>query len=309
MVNTIGLRCYLVTAQRERDPAWLSFDDDLEFELTPERFLKNFIETHAEPVRDHDRERSWYFAPANPPAENGSSKGYIHYGTFGFESKIVNLRTRKASYNRKVDDAEEIPLFYEFWRPDDADYALMAFQSFGVRSCINAVQEKFKDRFSSANPGYAIRFTKLVPDDGSGGVYSTAPVKHIRLIKRNASADIADKYVAESSKPIDIELHLKARRNQSLGPFGTVSRKLKSGRAGGLITYEGVEFGEAIANIRIGGKYRPVGVFGSNADTGVIDLTPDVKKGRDGHPIYTSIEEQTAQILAEMNSIVGNRRR
>jgi len=307
MANAIGLRCYLVTAHQQRDPASLSFDDEFEFEFPPARFLKNFVEINSNSVRDNDRERSWYFEPKSFGGTDGSSKGYIHYGTFGFESDFVNTRTKKKQYRRKVDDVEEIPLFYEFWRPKGADYAFAVFQSFAGRSCVTLVTEKIEKAFAMANEGYALKFKKLVPNDGSGSLYDDAPVKQLRFIKRNASSDIADRYLGESSKPIDMELLLKARRMQSLGRFGSISRKLNKSESTGVIIYDGVEFGEAIASIRIGGKYRPVGIFGINSDAGVIDITNDIKKGLDGHPVYDTLEEQAANILGDFNRMMASR--
>lgn len=308
MVNAIGLRCYLITARKERDTETLSFEDDFEFDFSPAPFLKNFVQTNSESVRDTDRERSWYFEPKSFGPAEGSSRGYIHYGTFGFESNLVDSKTKKAEFRRKIDHVEEIPLFYEIWRPKGADYAFAAFQSFAGRSCVTLVGEKIEEAFRIANPGYVLKLKKLVPNDGSASVYAQAPVKQLRFIKRNASSDIADRYIGEASNPIDMELLLKARRKQSLGPFGTISRNLKRSEAG-VITYDGIDFGEAIASIRVGGKYRPVGIFGIGPDTGVIDITSDVKRGVDGHPIFTAIEEQTKQILADFNATVARKMR
>jgi hypothetical protein len=309
MANAIGLRCYLVTAQRDRDTKRLAFDDAFEFEFPPASFLKNFVESNAESTRDHDRERSWYFEVVEDSKSEGNSKGYIHYGTFGFESDFVNSKTKKKQYRRKVDDVEEIPLFYEIWRPVDADYAFAAFQSFAGRSCVTLVTKAIEDAFRNANEGSSLKFKKLVPTDGTSGVFADAPVKQLRFIKRNASSDIADRYIGESDNPIDMELLLKARRKQSLGKFGEISRTLNKITKAGVIEYDGVQFGEAIANIRVGGRYRPVGIFGISSDAGVIDVTADVKRGADGHPIFTSIEKQSEAILGDFNRTVGGRRR
>ena len=200
-------------------------------------------------MRDSDRERSWYFEPKGKGTTEGSSKSYIHYGTLGFESNLVNSKTKKKQYRRQVDDVEEIPLFYEFWRPRDADYAFGVFQSFAGRSCVALVTEKIEEAIRIANEGYTLKSKKLVPTDGSGSVYAEAQVKQLRFIKRNASSDIADRYIGEADKPIDIELLLKARRKQSLGSFGSISRTLKNTGRAGVIEYDGVEFGEATANI------------------------------------------------------------
>jgi hypothetical protein len=304
MASAIGLRGYLITAHRKGEQSLLPFASK-DFVVAPPQFLTNFVNGHNHVVQNAERERSWYFEQKIEDGP-GNSRGYTHYGTFGFESNFVDSKTKVKNYRRKVDDIEEIPLFYEFWWPDGAKFAFAAFQSFQGRSCIGLVMDALKEEFEALNPGYILKYQKLLPSEGSA-LYSAAPVKVLRLIKRNVSQDVTDRYLPKAAPgKVNFEVKLSAGRNQILGSFGGIAGALRKSDAG-LVLHDGVEFTEAYAEVKIGGKYRPVGVFGSDASAGVIDISQDIKRGPDGHPTFDSIIEQCDKILSDFFEIVSNK--
>jgi hypothetical protein len=301
MTSAIGLRGYLVTAHKKGDRALLSFESD-EFRIKPSPFFTSFVSGHAAVVQNAEKERSWYLEERES-AGAGSSRGYTHYGTFGFESNFVDSKTKAKNYRRKVDDIEEIPLFYEFWRPENADFCFAAFQSFQGRSCIKLVMDLAREEFAASNPGCMLKFQKLLPSEGSS-LYSKAPVRRLRLIKRNAPQDLTDRYLGRRvPDKVNFEVSLSTNRNKILGLFGEVTGALRKSDAG-LVLHDGIEFTEAYADVKIGGKYRPVGVFGSDSNAGVIDITEDIVRGSDGHPTYESLATQCDKILLDFYNVI-----
>lgn len=305
MVSAIGLRGYLITAHKKGDRAIIPFNDK-EFRVAPRPFLTKFVGSYTTAVKDDEGERSWYFEQLEEDGE-GNSKGYTHYGTFGFESNLVDHTTNTSNYQRKVNDVEIIPLFYEFWSPENKNFALAAFQSFQGRSCIGYVMEKLKADFEAQNPGFIMKYQKLLPSDGNS-LYTTAPVKRLRLIKRNASSDITDKYLGNSKpKRVDFEVKLSAGRKGVLGTYNDVTGALKKSDKG-LVLHDGIEFSEAVAEVKIGGKFRPVGVFGSDSNAGVIDITGDIKRGDNGHPTFDSLTDQCDTILSDFYDVLTSKK-
>ena len=304
MTSAIGFRAYVLTVHPKGNRTAIPFDDN-GLKMTPNAFVTKFVTSHATAVQNDERERSWYFEQKDS-AGSGNSTGYVHYGTFGFESNLVNSKTKTSNYRRQVDDVEEIPLFYEFWWPKDSNHILAMFQSFAGRSCIQLVLGQIQEDFVKQNPGYALLTKKLLPNDGSGGLYSTAPVKRLRLIRRNLAADAAERYLGPAAPDrLDFEVILSAKRKGTLGLFGSVVNSLGK-NAAGVVVHDGIAFHEAVADIKIGGKIRPVGVFGSDTDAGVIDITEDVTRGKDGHPTLKSLQEQSDKILQDFHSVLTN---
>lgn len=302
MPASIGIRVYQVSAHKKNsrgsNPAEAS-----ELATDVPTFLANFITGNAAAIHNTELERSWYFEEKEN--DEGGSRGYVHYGTFGFESNFVNSATKKTNYRRKVDDVEEIPLFYETWHPAGSSFGLLAFQSFQGRSCISLVFHHMAAAFEAANPAYILRYKKLLPNDVKGSLYSTAPVKRLRLIKRNASSDDASRYFP-GTKPsmVDFEVSVSAKRKGTLGEFGAVTKGLHQ-NAAGVVVHDGIAFNEAIAEISVGGRLRRVGVFGSDTDAGVIDLTEAITLGADGHPTFASMKAESDVILTDFFNVLS----
>lgn len=297
MPSAIGLRVYqiLIYKKGAKEPRYFG-SKELKFEAP--QFISSFIDGHTSVVQNDKLERSWFFDPAELDGL-GNSVGYVRYGTFGFESNFIDAKTKITQYRRQVFDIEEIPLFYEVWSPTDRDYALLSMQSFQGRSCVGLVMEQLKTAFETANPGFFLRYKKLLPTDKSGSVYSKAPVRRLTLIKHRAPTDLTDRYYpTKSHTGVDFEVSLRARRNGMLGELGSVAGLFETDQAG-IVTHDGIAFDEAVAEIKVGRKTRRVGVFGSDSDAGVIDLSEDIERGADGHPTFESLVRESGEILKD----------
>lgn len=307
MTSTIGIRVYRVTVNESGKALPLLPLDSKDLNATVQSIIAKFVAQHSSVTQNDAAERSWYFEEKVSSA--GRSKGYLHYGTYGFESKLVDNRTKKENYKRKVHDIEEIPLFYEFWCPPKSTSGLFAFQSFQGRSCISMVMSALRDLFDKKNPRHYFGYSKLSPNDLKNNAFLQAPVKELRLIKRSAPSDIADQYFPNRPPaPVDLEVIISARRKSSLGRLGELVGKFQGGQDS-LIEHNGVEFPEAFAEVRVGNKTRRVGLYGVNSDAGVIDITHEIKRGSDGHPTFESLEEEVNSILTNFSKTLAERKR
>lgn len=302
MPASIGIRVYQLTAHKKNSRGSKPVDPK-ELASDVPAFLADFITSNAAAIQSSELERSWYFQEME--SDQSGSRGYVHYGTFGFESNFVNSATKKTNYRRKVDDVEEIPLFYETWCPPKSRFGLAAFQSFQGRSCISLVFHHMGEAFEKANPTFILRFKKLLPNDVAGSLYTTAPVKKLRLIKRNASGDDASRYFpGVTPEAVDFEVSVSAKRRRTLGDLGSVTKGLHQ-NAAGVVIHDGIAFNEAVAEISVGGRVRRVGVFGSDNDAGVIDLTEAITRGADGHPTFASIKAESDVILKDFYNVLA----
>lgn len=114
MPSAIGLRVYQISVSLRGDPQALPIDEpSLHQALKP--FITAFVGSKKRVVQNAEMERSWYFEEKQAHG-SGKSRGYVHYGTYGFASRMVDTITQTTNYTRKVTDVEEVPLYMSFGR-------------------------------------------------------------------------------------------------------------------------------------------------------------------------------------------------
>ncbi|WP_439471524.1 hypothetical protein [Brevundimonas sp.] len=306
MTSSIGLRFYKVTAhakhQRGSEPC-----DPAELASSVHAFLEEFVASHSEAVDDAEVERSWFFE-RKASEHDGSIRGYINYGTFGFESTFRSAKTKAKRYDRQVDDVEEVPLFFEFWEREEDRRHIFSFQSFHGRSCVSLVVVAIQKAFEAVNPNYILRFKKLVAVDSPNSLYRDAPVKKLTFIRSQKHSDRFEAYSASGEvRSVNFELSVKPQRGAILGILSDIAGDFEPDD-NGVVVIDGHEYEEAVATIMIGGKYRPVGILGPTADTGAVDVTEVVVKGANGHPTFDSIAEQSDILMIDLNNRIGDER-
>lgn len=303
MATPIGLRVYQLTVARRGDPEPLPIDTD-ELRVPLRRFFSRFLSNHRTVHRNDVSERSFYFIPVDGD-DRGRSVGHVRYGVFGFESQIVDTETQTVEYDRQRYHAEEVPLFYQLWTPDMGYSAFLALQTFGVRSCATHVLNLMREEFNSRNSEHLFRYTNLIPNDARGSIFNAAPVHSVKLIKRNSIGDLPNRLL-NRPEPVDYEVVVKARRGSTLGSLSDMTSFLRQ-NVESVVQFDGSEFDEARAEIKVGRKIRPVGVFGGSTQTGIIDISDDVERMASGHPTFDSILNQSQDIIEHFHTIVSGR--
>lgn len=306
MPAAIGLRFYKLTARRLRDR-----DKEVvpasELNVPVPAFIDLFVAEHADEdaVADVEKERSYYMEPLETYG-HGSTRGHVHYGTFGFESRIKKHKSKVVAYERKSSDVEEIPLYFDIWSPANDDFSMIALQSFGGRSCVHLVLHDMQKQFETLNPGYRLHTNKLLGNDSPQTLFADAPVKKLTLVRHNAHSDRFSSYrPGKPPRPIDIEVTYKAKRGGALGELRDMGGTLMQNDKG-VILFDGAEFDEATAEVMVGKRRRPVGLIGPNSETGTIDVSETVTYGANGHPTFVTIRAQSNDIIQDFYKRLKN---
>ncbi|MGF0540388.1 hypothetical protein ACQQ2Q_20530 [Agrobacterium sp. ES01] len=303
MAFSIGLRVYQVTIYKENDRSPLMLTSD-GAATDANNFLVDFVDSNLNPNDHEDLQRSWFFEKKSTAAVNNIF-GYLRYGTYGFESDLIDRKTKKSNYKRKVGDLEEIPLYFHFWTPAKQEFALAAFQSFQARSCVQVVINAATATFAKRHKGYRISFRKLMPGDVKSSVMYSSPVKQLTLIKKQVPQNKEDRYLFDF-KPdeVEFEISFKAKRKRTLGSLASILDK-SSDNAAQALRFDGIDFDQAKAEVTVGNKRRTVGILGYSNDAGVIELSESVQYGSDGHPSFASIKYETEQILKDFQTTLS----
>ena len=298
MDNSIGLHIYSVTQHKKRKPANIEFSDTGDGSRLLNA-LPHFIEKYTS-AKDEEGEfrRDWYLNPNDPAG--GTFEGTIMYGSSGFASDIVDRETRTTQYKRKTSDIEIIPLYYRFWVPTSGQYALLALQTFGTRSCVGRIQGALEAGFRLTNEGYRLDFTPVAP--GEIGTYKIAEVKRLSLTKRDYSSDAAENQLGDPGTLVDLGVSFSAKRRSNLGLLQSFTNRVKKASKKSVLEYNDTLFDEATAQIMVGGKLRTITLVGMSRNTGKFDLSTDVDRGLNGMPKFESISSETASLFSDIVS-------
>lgn len=273
-----------------------SFDDALLSEDLNDQ-ISGFINKNQKIKQDHDRQRTWFF---DPPSHNedGEYSGLIRYGTFGFESELIDTKTKQKQYDRKSSDFEQIALYYQFWLPEGEDFGLVAFQAFSGRSCISYVRAALQESFRKKNKGLTLRFEKITPVIVNKATFANSNVNQVTLIKRSSSSDLADLHGA-SKAPNEVEIEIKiSAKSGNFGKFRDLSSESLR-KSPGIYAIGSSPFQKATATVDFNGKARRVGIFGDTGNAGAFDVTEDITFGSNGHPDYSSIDSMADELLQD----------
>ncbi|MDW9598135.1 hypothetical protein GOA86_07015 [Sinorhizobium meliloti] len=293
MSFAIGLRFYRIAVRKkgQKEPLDIGPGSD-PCDLLD--YIEDFVARKTEPTDEGDAFRTWFFEPRDTNSIR-TVHGYISYGTHGFESKFKDVKTKKPKYQRQSTDLEEIPLYFQFWVPSDAKYALVSFQSFQGRSCVSFVQGAITSDFQKRYPDYLLTFRVLAP---SNAVSDVAPVKAVTFLKPKEFSDRADRsWLGKKIEELSYEVTVRARkRGAMIGTFKELE-KLLPANGSGFVEFDGAAYESVRADVKIGKKRRVIGVFGSGGDAGLIDITENVKKDKSGHPTFESLTAEVDSLM------------
>ncbi|MGQ3674230.1 hypothetical protein ACT6QH_01820 [Xanthobacter sp. TB0139] len=294
--NAIGLHVYAITQYRMRNsqsiPLSASGEGRLLKEFIP-KFIRKFSTAEYE---DGSRARFWHLNSVS--SNSDTTDGVIRYGSSGFESTIVDSKSLKENYARKVTDVEVIPLYFRLWIPQSGQYGLVALQTFGQRSCVGRFCRGFENGYRSVNDGYRVAFAPVVPAKLAS--YRDGEVKKISFFKHDHTSDSSENAVLPAGNLVDYQVTIQAKPKGNLGFLGGLREKFAARSGDSDIQYGDTNFDKATAEILIGKKRRRVTLFGVSRETGKFDLTDQVERGANGMPKIDSMRAETTSIFEDI---------
>lgn len=305
MSNTIGLRFYKVTFHEERNSSTID-TDDARLWHGDKHLVSEFMTKHTTVTNVDDAQRGWFFDKPKNTNERDVT-GRITYGIHGIVSRFVDVVSRHEKFKRTAVDLEEIPLFFQIFRPKGEHYIIFVFQSYGVRSCIFLVQKAFREYIKS-KADLTVRFRKLMPAEAGIDPFSAGLVKEMTLFKRKVSSDKVDAYRDDAPGEYDVKLSLVAKGKTNFGFYRNLTSKKIKDAGHSVASFD--EFDKATVRVKLGNNSKHITVFGDQGEAGTIDVTDDeLLKTADGHPTEESLKNIAKPILKHFNNaLIGYRK-
>jgi hypothetical protein len=221
--------------------------------------------------------------------------GLIKYGTTGIASDIIDPVHNVVQLRREKNFIEEIPLFFIFYMPEGEDTWYVASQSFGSRSCSTAFNRALFDFFRERS-NLILQVQKVMPIDGLE--MEPRPVQKLTLIRRRVDSEEFPNQLGHLARELMVTMSISIDGRGALGLFSEIRDRLE-GRADRALVYDGIEFDEAQATVKVGNSYRKVGLLGASNNAGVVDVSDQIERDDDDFPTFESIKNISLEICEE----------
>lgn len=252
----------------------------------------------------HDEENQKLMKVRQLGIEAQEISGIIETGEYGYESDIYNVQTNTVTYHRSSLDAELLPFYFRAYFPSGADEGILLLQRFGQLGIKVVFSDYMEDYFGRNYPELEIRFNPFMPETLLMDTIDSARVTKLRFIKFEIPTDLADTYVdGHIEETGEIEHQLKVKRR---GSFLSAIERIKEvimRRRDVTSFYELTEFPEydnVKVEVVINGRPRIIDLLNIGRFRTNYDISQEIEIGRDGHPVFDSIESFSKEFIRDL---------
>lgn len=244
----------------------------------------------------HDKKASW---------------GVITSGQYGVSADLIDVNTSKLAYQRLPEHAELMPFYFLINLPPAAKYGILILQRHGNQGIVTAFLRGLRGYLAQAYENYVLEVAAHVPSEVIGSL-ADGELKEMELIYYDIPDDIANKFGLKGNarKHAYLCQSIKAKRRMSLGKPPWMKAILSSKKplfevkpdwASDLNEHE-----EARFKVTYNGTQRTVTMSKMNQLAPYIDITDDVKIGKNGHPVFESVHAIASHLLADIAADMGS---
>ncbi len=260
-----------------------------------ETFKGMFAELHGKFVAPEEATRQLLITNAITVDDAARTlDGIVEVGSSGYGSEFFNLKSKKSTYKRKVNDAEMIPLHVRIWIPKGETFGVIALQNFGEVGCKTLLTNLILAEFDKITDKSVLRFREIIPKDAYDELVGDKKITKIRLIHHGVPNDIADKYGGVALDPTlgRLELSISSKRGSELGAEGFVKKMFKRGSfaTAGIIELDDFEPHEMKLEVKDENDRKQVISFTDMIKShSRIDVSNQVALNEEGHSKLESI--------------------
>jgi hypothetical protein len=230
--------------------------------------------------------------------------GLIESGDFGIATQLRNVITGQVTYNRPVDDAENVPLYFLIWIPEEGQRGILILQKLGILGIKTPLLAELKRRFETEFDSLRLVLNKLTYNRIVRNYLDNGRVTEIRLIQYEAPDDIRALYANrdEALKEVYVEyvVHAKSRKHIRIGDR---IRAVLEGRRGAnnLVEIAGFQPHKTKLNIEINGKRRTIDMGQTGALSLDFDISDEVEiDAQSNLPTFDSTDRIANELLEEL---------
>ena len=231
--------------------------------------------------------------------------GVVEVGDYGYAAPLLHSKTLLTSYNKTIDEAEMLPLYFRFHLPDAGSIGIFIVQRFGNRGAFSAVKAAMNERFEQLAPDFHLGIERFVPTSVMESL-THGGVREMQITTHTIPQDLADKVLLGGAKKsvAKVEFRIVAHA----GTFLTMNaadwlKKLE--KKGTHILETPDETPTIRVKVDYKGRDRMYDLQKMDVVAPYVDITEEVERTGQGHPKFDSIDSYAIDLRDELLDQLG----
>jgi hypothetical protein len=226
--------------------------------------------------------------------------GILETGEYGYESELVNFKTKQITHHREEEEAEVLPFYFLFYLPKDKNCGVILLQRFAQYGIREAMENALRLQIDKSEKKITLRINQLVPREYVQDYLKKGRLLSVSFTQFKVRRDFADQW-AHGSKEEDYgrtEFVIHAKRKG----FLPLSKKLKEVISGDreiskMIEIKNFDYDAVKIQVDLEGKLRTIKLDKLDKIRAYYDIDQEVKIGKNGHPEYKTIDDFSKKLL------------
>ena len=243
--------------------------------------------------------------------------GLLRQGAFGTAADILNVDDGNVAHEKKTNEAEMRPFFFNVWLPESAPFALVCSLRISNDGIIGSLAQYLRDEANTLNEGIHLKIEPVVESQLFDQLIDGSQIKKIRMIRYSLPDDVSE-YLGYSSldpEEFEFEISVKARSKMKGMPKdqGIVQRFMNLGsdkyipsEVSRLIALPGHEADNLKLETKTrSGRTKTYDAMRSLQSPMLYELDAKVTLGADGMPTFDSLIELTTEIHEDLHLMLS----
>jgi len=300
---SIFVASYSVKVRERRSKGWSNLRFDKGNKSVRE--IVSELMTHLKTKAQVDAEAQQLLRVSKLQQDKTDIWGIVEAGDYGYEAQLLDSKTLSTSYNKGVDEAEMVPLYFRFHLPDNGDTGIWIVQRLGNRGAFSAVKNMLNNYWQVTTPDHLLAIARFVPTSVMESL-TNGGVKEISVTTHTLPQDLADRFMLGGAKKsvAKVELRVTAKKG-SVFTMNAASWLKKLEKEGTKILEVPDETPTIRVKVDYKGRKRMYDLQKMDVVAPYVDISEDVEHTRRGHPRFASINDYCVELRDELLEQVG----
>jgi hypothetical protein len=233
--------------------------------------------------------------------------GIVEVGDYGYTTRLMDVQSGAAAYNRRPNDAEMVPMFFALDAPDHARTGIIILQKHGIRSPLSFFTEAFRNFFQQRFPEHLLDMVPFVAQT-TLNAFRDGQLQQITLVKYELAPDLAAQVRLRVPRGVSVSMEttIKVRNKGRLAMPAWVRNYFTKREEGAHLPPLPGEADAVRVQVTHRGQLRTIQLGRPEDMVPYLDATDEVET-RNGHPVYASIKRYAFSLLADAQTEIRGR--